>query len=93
MPNGKVDIRIFDSGKSTIIEIEDNGGGIAEKDLKNLFTRFFRTENALPASAGVGLAITKAIVEKHHGIVTAENKNDGLCVTMCFPHIDGISAI
>lgn len=60
-----------------------------EKDLPLLFTRFHKTNNALPSSAGIGLAITKAVVEKHHGTVSAENKNSGLCVVICLPHIDG----
>ena len=91
--NGTIEIEISDSQKSTSLEIRDNGGGIAEEELPNLFTRFYRTENALPTSAGIGLAITKAIVEKHHGIIGAENKNDGLCITICIPHIDGYEAI
>lgn len=91
--NGTVDIRIEDSERSTIIEINDNGGGMPEEELPNLFVRFFHTENSHPSSAGIGLAITKAIVEKHHGIITAENKNGGLLITMCFPHIDGVVTI
>lgn len=91
--SGTVDIRIEDSERSTIIEINDNGGGMPEEELPNLFVRFYHAENSHPSSAGIGLAITKAIVEKHHGIITAENKNGGLLITMCFPHIDGIVTI
>lgn len=91
--DGIVEINIEDTDKSTIIEIQDNGGGIIESEIPNLFTRFFRAENSLPTSAGIGLAITKAIVEKHHGIISAENKNNGLCITMCFPHLDGYETI
>lgn len=91
--DGTVKISISDTGKSTVVLISDNGGGIAPDELPHLFTRFYRTENATPESAGIGLAITKAIVEKHHGIISAENKNDGLCISMCFPHIDGCEAI
>lgn len=91
--DGIINIDIDNSNHSTIITITDNGGGIAEEDLPNLFVRFFRTGNATPNSAGIGLAITKAIVEKHHGIISAENKNNGLAVIMCFPHIDGYITI
>ena len=68
--------------------IEDNGGGVAEDELSMLFRRFHRSQNASPDSAGIGLAITKAIVEKHHGTITAENSEKGLRVSMCFPIID-----
>lgn len=91
--NGKISVEISQSQNSTIIEIQDNGGGVDDEEISALFTRFSKTKNALPSSAGIGLAITKAIVEKHHGIISAENKNGGLCISMCFPHIDGIVTI
>lgn len=91
--DGAISISIDGTDKSTTIEISDNGGGIDEDGLKNLFVRFYRSENALPSSAGIGMAITKAIVERHHGIITAENKNGGLSITMCIPNIDGYVTI
>lgn len=86
--DGKVDIIIEQAEKSVSVIIEDNGGGVAEDELSKLFRRFHRSQNASPDSAGVGLAITKAIVEKHHGTITAENSEKGLRVSMCFPIID-----
>ncbi|MBE6813647.1 MAG: HAMP domain-containing histidine kinase [Ruminococcaceae bacterium] len=87
-PDGRVDILIEEAEKSVSITIEDNGGGVKPDDLAMLFRRFHRSQNASPDSAGIGLAVTRAIVEKHHGTVTAENRNKGLCVSMCFPVID-----
>lgn len=86
--DGKVDIIIEEAEKSVSVIIEDNGGGVPESELPMLFRRFHRTENASPDSAGIGLSITKAIVEKHHGTITAENSEKGLRVAMCFPIID-----
>lgn len=86
--DGKVDIIIEQAEKSVSVIIEDNGGGVPENELPMLFRRFHRTENASPDSAGIGLSITKAIVEKHHGTITAENSGKGLRVAMCFPIID-----
>ncbi len=86
--DGKVDILIEQAEKSVSVIIEDNGGGVPESELPMLFRRFHRTENASPDSAGIGLSITKAIVEKHHGTITAENSENGLRVAMCFPIID-----
>lgn len=86
--DGTVDILIEKAEKTVSVIFEDNGGGVPETELSKLFERFHRTHNASPDSAGIGLAITKAIVEKHHGTVTAENSENGLRVSMCFPIID-----
>ncbi len=86
--DGTVDILIEEAEKTVSVIFEDNGGGVPESELLKLFERFHRTHNASPDSAGIGLAITKAIVEKHHGTVTAENSEKGLRVSMCFPIID-----
>lgn len=91
--DGEVNVNIENRNHSTIIEVNDNGGGIDPEEIPNLFKRFYRTEHSAPGSAGIGLPVTKAIVEKHHGIITVENKNDGLSVVMCFPHIDGYVTI
>lgn len=91
--NGVIEITIDDSEKSTNISISDNGGGVSNEDLPKLFSRFHRTDNANPNSAGIGLAITKAIIEKHHGTITAENGKEGLNVNICLPHIDGYITI
>lgn len=88
-PDGCVDAVIENSPKTATLTICDNGGGVPEEELGKLFERFHKTAGALPGSAGIGLAITKAIVEKHHGTVAAENRGSGLAVTMCFIHIDG----
>ena len=91
--NGVIEITIDDSEKSTNISISDNGGGVSNEDLPKLFSRFHRTDNANPKSAGIGLAITKAIIEKHHGTITAENTKEGLSIIICLPHIDGYITI
>ncbi len=88
-PDGVIDIFIDSGEKSMSIIIEDDGGGVDENELTQLFKRFHRTENASPDSAGIGLSITKAIIEKHHGTVLAENGENGLRIVICFPIIDG----
>ena len=86
--DGKIDVIIEQAEKSVSVIIEDNGGGVPENELPLLFKRFHRTENASPDSAGIGLSITKAIIEKHHGTIIAENGEKGLRFTICFPIID-----
>ena len=91
--NGEINITIEENERSTIVTVSDNGGGVDKDDVGKLFKRFHRAKNAKPQSAGIGLAITKAIVEKHHGTISAVNSANGLDIIMCFPHIDGYQAI
>ena len=86
--NGKIIVSVSKSKGSVTIVIEDNGGGVPKEQLPLLFNRFYRADNAAPESAGIGLAISKAIFEKHHATVTAENGKDGLKITACFPIIN-----
>ena len=91
--NGEINVTVEENERSTIITVSDNGGGVDKDDVGKLFKRFHRAKNAKPQSAGIGLAITKAIVEKHHGTISAVNSANGLDVIMCFPHIDGYVAL
>ncbi len=91
--NGEINVTVEENERSTIVSVSDNGGGVDKDDVGKLFKRFHRAKNAKPQSAGIGLAITKAIVEKHHGTMSAVNSANGLDVIMCFPHIDGYQAI
>ena len=87
--DGRIDVAVEQTDASTIITVEDNGGGIADGELKKIFGRFYRTANAAADSAGIGMSISKAIVEKHHGTIFAENGREGLKVTICLPKYDG----
>ncbi len=51
--------------QKAIIEVQDNGSGIAEKDQKQIFVPFFSTKGQ--RGTGLGLAVTKKIVDEHHG--------------------------
>ena len=66
------------------IEIEDNGKGIASKDIGNIFERFYRTDssrNSLQGGSGIGLSIVKKIIEDHGGYVWATSKEgEGTCM-------------
>lgn len=81
---GVIDIRILDEVDSIRVEIEDNGRGIAQKDLSNIFDRFFRTDasrNSAKGGSGIGLSIVKKIIEDHGGYIWATSKeNEGTCL-------------
>lgn len=55
------------------IAIEDNGKGISASDFSHLFERYFQSDNALKGT-GVGLSLTKNLVELHNGIITAKSE-------------------
>lgn len=61
----------------TEVRIWDNGDGFAEEDLPYIFQRFYRGKNAAGTGIGIGLALSKAIVELQNGTITARNLHDG----------------
>ncbi len=81
---GTIEIRILDELDSIRVEIEDNGRGIAAKDLSMIFERFYRTDasrNSSKGGSGIGLSIVKKIVEDHGGYIWATSKEgEGTCM-------------
>jgi len=65
--------------------IEDDGGGVSAKDLPHLFDRFYRAQGSSANGAGIGLAIVKEIVYRHHGNIYAENTSLGLRIKISIP--------
>ena len=83
-PDGRIDIRILDEEDSIRVEIEDNGKGIAAKDLPNIFDRFYRTDssrNSAQGGSGIGLSIVRKVIEDHGGYVWATSREgEGTCM-------------
>lgn len=74
---GFINIRLRDVGDFIQVEIEDNGKGIASKDLSYIFDRFYRTDasrNSATGGSGIGLSIVKKIIEDHGGKIWANSK-------------------
>jgi heavy metal sensor kinase len=70
--NGEVRVRVRHDSNFAVIEVADNGPGIAPEHQANVFKRFYRADAARTASqgrSGLGLAISKAIVEAHGGAI------------------------
>ena len=82
--SGQVDIRLLDEIDSVRVEIEDNGKGIAQKDIPNIFDRFYRTDssrNSRQGGSGIGLSIVKKIIEDHGGYIWAtSHEEEGTCM-------------
>ena len=78
-PRGIIQLRVKDVGDFIQVEIEDNGKGIAAKDLPYIFDRFYRTDvsrNSSKGGSGIGLSIVKKIIEDHGGKIWATSKED-----------------
>ena len=78
-PKGFINIRVKDVGDFIQVEIEDNGKGIAKKDLPYIFDRFFRADtsrNSATGGSGIGLSIVRKIIEDHGGKIWATSKEE-----------------
>lgn len=79
-PGGHVDLRLYRSGSTVVLEIEDQGPGIPPEHLERIFERFFSWrpgQSDAAAHTGLGLAIVKAIVEGYGGEITARPAQGG----------------
>ena len=73
---GSVRTKLSSQNDKIFIEVSDTGMGISEKDLPNIFERFYRADESrtrVTGGSGVGLAIVKAAVEAHNGTITAQS--------------------
>ena len=79
-------MRAQTAAAKTQVELEDNGKGIAAKDLPNIFDRFYRTDasrNSSKGGSGIGLSIVKKIIEDHGGKIWATSR-EGVGTVMYF---------
>ena len=82
----KINLRVKDVGDFIQVELEDNGKGIAAKDLPHIFERFYRTDasrNSSKGGSGIGLSIVKKIIEDHGGKIWATSR-EGIGTVMYF---------
>jgi two-component system sensor histidine kinase CiaH len=87
--NGKIEVSIKRCGDKAEVAIADNGIGISAKDLPHIFDRFFRADKSRSQKArgsGLGLSITKWVIQKHHGnIIVQSSLGHGTVVTVSLP--------
>lgn len=75
--NGKIFVSWSHNPLYVQLIIEDSGTGFTKEDLPHLFERFYRGTNAAKDSAGIGLALSKLIMEQQNGHILAENSLQG----------------
>ena len=82
---GRVVVTIVKSGKNVQISVEDNGGGIAKKDMKKIFSPYFTTKDKHNGT-GLGLYILKLLIEESmNGKVLVQNGKEGAIFTIELP--------
>jgi heavy metal sensor kinase len=80
---GTIQVRVQRSGDEVAVEIEDNGPGVPPEDRTKIFDRFYRVDKARwreSGGAGLGLAITKWVVEAHRGEISLEGGSRQGCL-------------
>lgn len=86
-PGDKIELRAFEDGARVVVEVADTGAGIPEKDALLVWNELYRGENAhgVPGS-GIGLALVRAIAERHNGEVFLRSRlGQGTVFTVRLP--------
>jgi len=84
--NGRVTIRLQKQADRYNVSVEDTGIGIPKRALSHLFTKFYRVHGGLDSGStgtGLGLFITKSILERHNGTITVDSQ-EGVGSTFTF---------
>ena len=74
---GNIQITVIQENENVVITVKDNGCGMYDNDIPYIFERFYRTDksrNRSTGGAGIGLTITRAIVQLHGGTIHVESK-------------------
>lgn len=72
--NGTISIKYEENNLFTKISIKDEGIGIEKEDLKHIFERFYKGKNSTENSVGIGLSLSKNIIEKNNGIILCKSE-------------------
>lgn len=86
--NGRIVMEVGVTDKEAWFSVEDNGSGILPEDMDKIFDRFYQSsaDTELNVGTGIGLALTKGIVELHHGKISVESaKGAGAKFTVRIP--------
>lgn len=88
--NGTITVSYDCDGTHLTFKVADTGEGISERDLGNIFDRFYQVDRIHPKGSGIGLSLAKAFVELHGGTIVVEstlNKGSVFTVTLPVRHV------
>lgn len=88
--NGSITVDCASDGKTLTLKVADTGEGINERDLGNIFDRFYQVDRVHPNGSGIGLSLAKAFVELHDGTISVEStegKGSVFTVTLPVRHV------
>lgn len=80
--NNKVLIESSENNAYVKITIKDFGSGIAKEDINHIFERFYKGKDSEYDSIGIGLALSKSIIEKQNGKISVASSDDGTTFTI-----------
>jgi len=86
-PEGAVTLRSFQQEHQYIIEVEDDGPGVPEEIVEQMFGPFFTTKEPGKGS-GMGLTISRGIVDKHNGTLSYRPGKIGAVFSISIPTTD-----
>jgi signal transduction histidine kinase len=94
-PGGEIIMKVWQDNRQVVVSVKDTGIGIPQGQIHRLFDKFFRAENAQrvqTSGSGLGLYVTKNIVESHGGSIWIESEeNKGTTLTFALPIPDASS--
>lgn len=77
---GLIQVNLSEQARHLLVEVADNGPGLAEQDLENIFHRFYRAEGTRDVvGTGLGLYLSRQLIQAHRGRIWAENLPGGGC--------------
>lgn len=91
-PGGSISVTLSSSGSNYVLSFKDTGIGIPKQAIPNLFTKFYRVHGGLNSGStgtGLGLFISKSIIERHGGTISVESEEGvGSTFTVTLPILD-----
>ena len=79
----RLSLRVYPKGNKAIFEIEDNGCGLSQNQLKHMFKGYYESENhpsdGKSHNMGIGMSVCATIIKAHNGEISVENVKTGGC--------------